>query len=168
MMKQVLFPIWVVLGLALMGCISSSSPTSQTAKNYDPSLIADHEPGEPISVGEARQSAQHDQPIYIAGRIGGTAQPFVKGLAAFTLVDLSIPDCCGDDCTTPECSPEELANHIATVKFVDSNGKPLTTDARQLLNVKEKDSVVVQGRVQRDQHGNLAVLADKIFIRPGS
>lgn len=154
--------------LAVVGCGADPKLTVQSGRSFDPAWIADSEPSDPISVAAARQSVEHDQVVHIEGRIGGTSQPFVQGLAAFSLVDFSIPDCCDENCTTPECSPQTLAASLATVKFVDAGGKPLATDARELLRVKEKDAVVVQGRAQRDPHGNLVVLAEKIFIRPGS
>ncbi len=169
-MKKLFFLLLATGVVALWGCNLSttptSTPTSNISQNFAPQFIAAVEPVDPFSVGAARQSAEHDQAISIEGRIGGTPQPFVNGLAAFTMVDFSIPDCCGAECTTPECSPAELAQNIVTVKFVDQNKKTLTVDARELLNLKEKDAVVIDGLVQRDQHGNFTVLANKIFIRP--
>lgn len=164
-MKKLFF---LLLGpglVALWGCNLSTTATSTPSRNFDPHLIAAVEPVDPLSVNAARQSAEHDQAIRIEGRIGGAPQPFVNGLAAFTMVDFSIPDCCGEECTTPECSPAELAQNIVTVKFVDQHKKTLAVDARELLNLKDKDAVVVDGHVQRDPHGNFTVLADKIFIR---
>ncbi|NQT41455.1 MAG: hypothetical protein HQ581_28460, partial [Planctomycetes bacterium] len=54
----------------------------------------------------------------------------------------------------------------ALVKLVDDSGKVLATDARQLLQVKELQTVVVRGTAKRDQQGNLTVIADGIFVRP--
>ena len=47
-----------------------------------------------------------------------------------------------------------------------SDGKPVATDARELLGVKELDTLVVQGKAQRDDSGNLTILASKVFVRP--
>ena len=52
------------------------------------------------------------------------------------------------------------------VKFVDENGKSVETDARELLGVKELQTVVVTGKAQRDDAGNLTVLASGLFVRP--
>lgn len=39
------------------------------------------------------------------------------------------------------------------VKVVDSSGKPLATDARKLLGLKELQTVVVHGVAKRDDTG---------------
>jgi hypothetical protein len=57
---------------------------------------------------------------------------------------------------------------MATVKFVDANGKTIESDARQLLGLKELQSVVVKGKAQRDEAGNLTVLASGVFVQPAS
>jgi hypothetical protein len=51
------------------------------------------------------------------------------------------------------------------VQVVDSSGKPLAGDARQLLGLKELQTVVVHGKAQRDEAGNLTVLAEGVFVR---
>ncbi len=55
---------------------------------------------------------------------------------------------------------------MATVKIADEQGKALPVGARELLGVKELDTVVVRGRAKRDEQGNLTVLAEGIFRRP--
>lgn len=162
---RIYFIATIIVVMGIVGCGTQTLSTTSLSSNFDPSLIAQAEPAEPISVGQARQQAQHDQVIQMEGRIGGPSTPFIKGLAAFTMVDFSIPECCDEECSTVECSPEELAKNLATIKFVDQSGKPIPIDARELLNVREKLNVVVEGIAQRDQHGNLTVLAEKIFVR---
>jgi hypothetical protein len=39
------------------------------------------------------------------------------------------------------------------------------SDARDLLNVKENELVVVSGRAKRDDAGNLTVLATGVYVR---
>lgn len=51
------------------------------------------------------------------------------------------------------------------VKIVDASGKPVATDARKLLGIKELQTVVVHGVAKRDESGNLTVLADGVFVR---
>lgn len=154
-----------ISSIGMIGCGTHPSSDSTLSSNFDPSLIADVAPTSTISVGKAHKEAQHDQVIQLEGRIGGPSAPFIKGLAAFTMVDFSIPECCGDECSNSDCGPDEIAKNLATVKFIDPSGKPIPTDARELLNVREKLNVVVEGVAQRDPHGNLTVLAQKIFIR---
>jgi hypothetical protein len=51
------------------------------------------------------------------------------------------------------------------VKVVGDDGRPVPTDARQLLGIKELQTVVVHGRAKRDDAGNLTVLADGVYVR---
>ena len=49
------------------------------------------------------------------------------------------------------------------MKIVDASGKPVATDARKLLGVKELQTVVVRGTAKRDEAGNLTVLGEWHF-----
>jgi hypothetical protein len=55
---------------------------------------------------------------------------------------------------------------MATVKVVDGDGQTVKGDARQLLGLKELNTVVVKGRARRDEAGNLTVLASGLYRRP--
>ena len=93
--------------------------------------------------------------------------------AAFLIVDPSRIPCSerkSDTCKTPwdYCCETDLAKSKATIKFVDDAGKTLANDARQLLNVKELQTVVVKGQAKRDEAGNLTVLASGLFVRSPS
>jgi hypothetical protein len=59
-----------------------------------------------------------------------------------------------------------MARALAMIKFVDEQGKTLSQDPRQLLGIKELQTVVVRGRAKRDEKGNLTVQATKLFVRP--
>ena len=107
----------------------------------------------------------------VIGRIGGDANPWVEGRAAFLIVDPSLKPCNeqGDDsCETPwdyccdwTCSPRRRPRS----KFVDDGGQTIATDARKLFGVKELETVVVTGKAKRDEAGNLTVLASGIFVK---
>ena len=107
----------------------------------------------------------------LVGLIGGSSDPFVDGMAAFTIVDAKVPYCAADEgCPTPWdycCQTEAVKENIATVKIVDESGKPVMSDARKLLKVKELSTVTVQGKAKRDPQGNLAIHATKLFVREG-
>lgn len=144
----------------------SDPATAATGSDY----LATSEPAGAVGVGEARQQSENDEAVTLVGVVGGRTQPFVDGLAAFTIVDPKVPYCAPDEgCATPWdycCETEAVKDNIATVKVVDAEGKPVATDARELLNVKELSTVVVEGTAQRDEQGNLSVLAKKVFVRP--
>lgn len=167
-MLNVLF--LAVAGGLLVGCAESQVADSETpATDSSSAWLAETEPVDAVPVGTARESVQDQQPVTLVGTIGGSAKPFVEGLAAFTIVDTSVPYCAADEgCPTPWdycCTQDKVKDNIATVKLVDESGQPVAEDARDLLNVKELSTVVVQGTAERDDEGNLTVAANKVFVR---
>ena len=158
----------------LIGCgeASTTSPVVSMAPTGTEYLLPS-EPAGGQNVVAARESAKEGEPITVVGRIGGDTTPWVEGLSVFKIVDASAKACSdipGDGCPTPwdYCCEADLGTKTALVKVVGDDGKPLTTDARKLLGVTELQTVVVKGRAHRDDAGNLTVLADKIYVRPGS
>lgn len=164
----------LVVAFAVSAGCSDSNVNQSTSGNgvaTSSPYVTATEPAGAMPVGEARQSAKDGEPVTLVGRIGGSGDPFVEGLAAFTIVDPKVP-CCGKDegCPTPWdycCTQAQVKDNIATVKIVDEAGKPVAGDARTLLGVKELSTVVVQGTSQRDDKGNLTIVASSVFVRPG-
>ena len=161
----------VAIGLVSLAIGCGQADVASTPNNAASSLyVATSEPAGAMPVGEARQTVKDNDAVTLVGLIGGSSEPFVKGLAAFTIVDPKVPFCAAaEGCPTPWdycCETNAVKDNIATVKVVDAQGKPVASDARTLLNVKELSTVVVQGKAKRDEQGNLAVLAEKVFVRP--
>lgn len=159
--------------LLAIGCGGSSTPVdlprhSAPPDNAPPSAahLLTQAPETAVNVAEAREDAADDAEIALRGRVGGDENPFVDGMAAFTIVDMKCKPCEEDGCQTPwdYCCTPELASHKALVKIVDENGGIVSRDARKLLGIKELSTVVVHGRAKRDDAGNLTVLADKVYI----
>jgi len=129
------------------------------------------EPADPQHVIAARTASQDQDAVVVVGRIGGSRNPWVQGRAAFSIVDCSLKACSdipGDKCPVPWdycCALDKLPTATALVKIVDEQGQLLRTDARQLLDLAELQTVVVRGTAQRDDAGNLTVLASRIFVR---
>ena len=167
-MTKGIWSLLIVGALGLVGC-SSQEGTPQSADSESNAYLTSSEPAGAMAVGEARESTKDDDEVVLVGRIGGSAEPFVDGIAAFTIVDLKVPHCSADEgCPTPWdycCEQNQVKENIATVKVVDEQGKPVSKDARQLLGVEELATVVVHGQAQRDDEGNLAVLADQVFLK---
>jgi hypothetical protein len=120
---------------------------------------------------DVRKDARDGDEVLVVGKVGGEKRPFVKDRAAFTLVDLSLKSCDeipGDNCKTPwdYCCAPGLAEARLLVKFVDDQGRTLPTDARQLVGIKELQTVVVRGKARRDDSGNLTVVATGLHVRP--
>jgi hypothetical protein len=155
-----------------LGCQPKSADTGNVSTaSAGSSFLASSEPTGAIPVGEAREKTEDGQEVTLVGRIGGSSKPFVEGLAAFTIVDPKVPFCAPDEgCPTPWdycCQTDSVKSNIATVKLISAEGALVNKSARELLNVKELTTVVVQGRAKRDDQGNLTVSANQVFVRPG-
>jgi hypothetical protein len=131
------------------------------------------EPAGAKGVKEVRREAKDGDEVVVVGKIGGNDKPWVEGRAGFWIVDPSLPSCrdsADDNCPTPWdycCAPREmLVKSMATVKVVDEQGQTVPADARELLGLKELQTVVVKGRAKRDDEGNLTVLASGVYRRP--
>lgn len=174
-MKELIYTATiVVVGLAIAGCSKNSTTTSSTssAAVVDGSkFILASEPKGGKDVIQVRQAAKEGEEIVIVGRIGGSESPWVNGRAAFSIVDPSLKACSdipGDACKTPWdycCETDKLPKSTALVQFVDESGSPVKSDARELLNVKELQTVVISGKAKRDPEGNLTVQAKKMYVR---
>lgn len=169
----------IVAGGALAALVAGCSQDTEqsgaatTSVDVDSSqYLLSTEPGGAQSVIDIRENAQHEDDVVIIGRIGGSANPWVDGRAAFSIVDESLKACSdieGDTCPQPWdycCETDKLPTAKALVKLVDSDGQLVRADARQLLKLKELDTVVIRGAAQRDDVGNLTVLASGLFIKP--
>jgi len=154
---------------ALLGCGQSPTASTQGSGGSSASYIAETEPANPKGVRELIKASKNDEEVTMVGRIGGSASPFVEGLAAFSIVDPAIPYCKGEEgCPTPWdycCELEKMKENKALVKVVDGKGTPVAKGAKDLLGVKELTMVVVRGKAKRDAEGNLTVLAEKVFIK---
>ena len=118
-----------------------------------------------------RTTAKDGDSVVIVGRIGGSENPWIAGRVAFSIVDLSLKACSdipGDQCEIPWdycCETHKLPTSLALIKLVDTNGDLVKADARELLKVKELSTVIVNGKAQRDDAGNLTVLASSVYVK---
>ena len=160
--------MWVLATTLVVGCTQSNEATTPTgeAAAPDAAYLLASMPADVQGVEEARKQSQNDDEVAVEGRIGGVEQPFVDGIAAFTLIDTQLHWCADDEgCPTPwEYCCSDKTGKLATVKVVGSDGQPVSKDARALLGVKELSKVVVCGKAQRDDEGNLTVLAEKVHV----
>lgn len=167
---------WASLFL-MMGCSQNSDPTRKdktgpSAQVEGKKYLLEAEPAGAKGVLETRKQVKNGEEVVMVGRIAGSKKPFVEGRASFSVTDLSIPPCEeSENCPTPwDCCcvpPEELLPAMAQVRIVGSDGKTLPRDAKEMLGIKELTVVVVQGKASRDEQGNLTVIADGLFPRPG-
>ena len=160
----------------LVGCGGGNGKPAGTAADAPSAAAAKYllsaEPSGAKNVVEVREQAKHNDEVVVVGRIGGEANPWVEGMAAFKIADLKCVPCNehpGDKCENPwdYCceDPKELATSVALVQIVDDQGKVVAEDAKKTLGFKELQTVVVQGTAERDDKQNLIVHAKKVFIR---
>lgn len=168
----------MILGLFSMisvGCGSSTTdkPVSQATPisfNSAKYALAD-EPDGAIGVIAARSSSKDGEPIVVVGRVGGAANPWIEGRAAFMMLDASKSvvangkESNGNEVCLGDCCALERAACTALVTVVDENGQVLPVDSRRLLQIAENDMILVKGKVKKDETGNFAVLADGVYIR---
>ena len=147
-----------------------ASPVGDVGVDGSQFLLAS-EPEGAVDVIKNREVASDGDDIVIVGRIGGSANPWIDGWAAFSIVDESLKACSdieGDNCPKPWdycCETEKLPNATALVKIVDDQGELIKVDAKGLLNISELSTVVVEGKAKRDDAGNLTVLGSKLYVR---
>lgn len=162
-----------------LGCSENSSVRSPS-QNIDStavspidgsSFLLSSEPSESHDILTVRARAEDGDEIVIAGRIGGSVNPWIEGRAAFSIVDASLKACSdipGDQCDKPWdycCETPKLSTATALVKVVNDAGELVQADARELLAVKELSSVIIRGKAQRDDSGNLTVLAHGVYVK---
>ncbi|MHB8861916.1 MAG: hypothetical protein ACYC6N_05895 [Pirellulaceae bacterium] len=169
-----LFSLVTIIALTLAGCGHDSGTPGGSSSDAGGSAAgaAYQLPSEPAGaqdVKAARTNTQADEEVVVVGRIGGDQKPWVDGIAAFRIADLSMKPCAADEgCPTPWdycCNSDLLPSTTALVKIVDGQGRVVASDSRQLLGVKELQTVVVRGKALRDEAGNLTILANGIFVR---
>ena len=157
--------------LVITGCGSSTRSMDEPSRpSIDGSqFLLSSEPTDAQNIIAARASVQDDQRVTVVGRIGGSRNPWIDGRAAFSLVDVSLQSCLdtGDGCATPwdYCCESNIPQSMVLIKFTDESGNLIRSDARELLDIKELQTVVIQGKAQRDDAGNLTILASGMFKR---
>ena len=167
MPRYAIFVFGVFLtSLIASGCADSSATAQPTVSATEFQLTS--EPAGALEVLDAKGQAKDGEAIIVVGRLGGGVKPWIDGRAAFLLVDTRILPSCNenDDCEDgcPDCA-KEMTGASTMVKFLGEDGKVLPIDARDLLGLKEEQTVVIQGLVSRDKTGNVSIIAKGIFIR---
>jgi hypothetical protein len=99
------FLLSLVIGLLTLGGCSQGTPQNTppaTSSSVDGSkFLLTAEPSGGNDVIKAREAAKDGNEIVIIGRIGGSANPWVDGRAAFSIVDPSLKSC--DEAGSHKC-----------------------------------------------------------------
>lgn len=154
------------------GCSQNAAADRVQAKAHRAKLLLEQEPEGAMAVLDVRESLTGEQDVVIVGRIGGVSDPWTHGKASFVMMD-AVAMAMGDDhsgCDDPGCpycssGKESDTETLAYVNFVDDDGKVLPVDARELFELEDKQTVVVQGRARINEVGYLVVTADGLYVR---
>lgn len=169
--------VGLALAAVVVGCGQTTIAPAPQSTSATPAasaggaeVLLHEQPVDAKPVGDVRESAEDGIEVTILGRIGGGANPWVDGRAAFTIVDPKVEPCHpSEGCPTPWdycCSTDQIPKNRAMIKVVDAAGGTVEQDARQFLGLKELQTVVVKGKAKRDEAGNLTVLANGVFVVP--
>ncbi|TWT86716.1 hypothetical protein Mal64_35450 [Pseudobythopirellula maris] len=149
---------------------SASAPTAATKVDASRYTLAE-EPEGAMGVIDARDSVEDGASLVLVGRVGGAANPWVDGRAAFTLLDPSMSvvangeDSGSSELCLDDCCAVDRQKCTTLVKVVDATGKIVPVDSRELFGLKVSDMVVVKGTAQKDRSGNFVMLASGVYIR---
>ncbi len=123
------------------------------------------------------------QDVVMVGQIGGLANPWEAAQPEFpfgkneTLFFLADPGAVaeleadghahapGEECSFCAAHADDNSALLAMVRFLDKDGAVLRVDARQLFEVSENDTVVVQGSARIVEGGMMVVDATGLYIR---
>lgn len=160
------------------GCGQNKEPVDggkgKGSGNENPSASAEgkqfllgSEPAGAKGVIDLRKQSKDGDEVVVIGRVGGSTKPFTDGRSSFLIVDPSLK--ATEGCDTPwdfcELPNKEVAAARLNVKFVGPEGKTLQVGAKEMFGIKELSTVVVKGKVSRDDKDNVSVVASGIFVR---
>lgn len=145
----------------------SSAPAAPPSPELKPLVVTAEAPTNQVGVAMAKE-APTGEDVVVEGRLS----EFIEGKAAFTMVDGSIDSCADmeeDHCPTPwdYCCvpPKKLSANSATVTLVDDAGKVLDGNLQGVNSIDHLSTVVVTGKLQKDEAGNVTIAANKVYLK---
>lgn len=153
----------LALGLFSAGCTDDkTSPTTSEAGGGGGHWL-DKDPGTSDGVHDSRDKAPMDDAI-VTGRVSD----LVQGFQAFKITDEALVYCgqggAEDGCPTPwdYCclAADEVRSNTILVELQDSAGAPL---AGSVSGLRPLDLLSVRGKLKKDDHGNVTLVADGFF-----
>lgn len=177
------------------GCSGTDSVDPAVHAEHRQRLTLAEEPDDAQTVLDVRQemfgedasasstAKLNELPVTLVGSVGGVANPsaqshpdfpFAKGKAMFFLAD---PEAVaevdehehhhapGEECAFCASHAADMAHALAAVQFKDAAGKVLQIDARELFDLKEKETVVVTGVAKVAVGGMITVDATGVYVR---
>jgi hypothetical protein len=174
-------PTYLILAAScLLSSCKEEAASVTTRSNHKPSetlqtVLAAKPRGDPQPIHIARTTARPGAEITLSGRIFGSANPFVKQRAVFTLGDPTLLTACnempGDTCKTPwdACcdSKEDKKVALATVQIIGDDGRILKEDLEGLSGLGKLKYLTVSGKVAENSTADsLIINASAIQVMP--
>lgn len=143
----------------------------------------DHDHADHDHAHDAKTPLVEELDVILVGSVGGVPNPsdqstpdfpFAKGKAIFFLVDPEVAaeaeehahtHAPGEECAFCAAHAADAAHAIAVVQFADEKGNALPVDARELFELKEKETVVVKGKAKANGNGMITVDATGLYVR---
>lgn len=156
-------PLVTCLVLVTLACGQKEAAKPPAVAAVDLTLAAD--PPAALAVKEAKEKGPGEE-VVVQGRV----KEIVKGFATFNLIDTSLPYCgqvpgsMTDATPWDYCceTPDVRAAATLTVEVRGPDGKVL---AGAMPALRLLDLVAVKGRIEKDEHGNVTVVATGWFRR---
>ena len=159
--------VLVAVAACLGACGDSTETPTPPADGADLSpFVLAADPAEAVEVAAARSGAPADEQVVV-----GRVSDLVSGFAAWKLTDASL-EYCGektpeDGCVTPwdYCclAADHVREHTVLVELHDDAGRPIATPA--IPELRPLDLVAVRGRTEKDEHGNVKLVASGWYRR---
>lgn len=165
--------------LILTGCDKpaaekpSTGTPAQPAAAIPASLFIAEAPADPKDVSDVKKAGESGEEVVVAGRIGGSEDPFVDGRAVFTLADSKMKACdemdMADACEKPWdycCEPREsLIANTCTIQVVGADGRPLKATLNGAGKLAPGARIIVKGKIAQKQDQTLVINADAIHVK---
>lgn len=156
------FPVVVCIALAACGGSTepSKAPTPKPASPAVAALMLPKAPANALGVKAAKEKGPADE-VAVTGRL----YDITAGFAVLKIMDLAIPYCGEtnkeDKCKTPWdycCESKDVqSSNSLLVEARDAAGTPIATPS--LGDLQRLDRITVTGKLEKDEHGNLVLLA---------
>lgn len=146
------------------------------------STAEDADDSQPDAEGSAAGEPAAPREVVLVGSVGGLPNPsqqsqpdypFDRKRAVIFLADPGAvaeqeaeghQHAQGEECAFCASRAADMAHMLAVVRFRDEQGKVVPIDARAVLDLKEKETVVVRGLAQMEA-GMLVVDAEGLYVR---
>ena len=160
--------------VSLVLLVAPPAPPAADAPKIPATVFVTEAPKDAKDVAALKKTAKKGDTVVVKAKVGGRAEPFVKNRAIFMVADRSLKSCDenpGDTCPKPwdYCceTPESKKANMATVQFVDADGKPIKAGAQSAGGLEPLALVVVEGVVREvDDKGTFVIDAKKVFVEP--